>query len=100
MTARRVIRVRVRGRVQGVGYRAFVAREAEARALAGFVRNRSDGSVEALVAGATDDLDALLRALRKGPMFARVDDLAVEDAGEADLRDEDATHAFSVRETI
>lgn len=100
MTARRVIRVRVRGRVQGVGYRAFVAREAEARAFAGFVRNRRDGSVEALVAGAPDDLEALLAVLRKGPIFARVDALSVEEAGEADLRDEGVVDTFRVRDTI
>jgi acylphosphatase len=68
--------VRVTGRVQGVGYRAWAAETAAALRLAGWVRNRSDGSVEALVAGAADDVAAFLAACRKGPRAAVVTDVA------------------------
>ena len=51
-------RVVVRGRVQGVGFRAFVEDEARQRRIAGWVRNRRDGAVEAVFAGSLDDVDA------------------------------------------
>lgn len=63
----------VYGRVQGVGYRAWAAAEAQARELAGFVRNRRDGSVEALLVGAQADVAAMIEALRRGPPAARVE---------------------------
>ena len=62
----------VQGRVQGVGYRYFVQREADARGVTGFVRNLPDGSVE-VVAEADEPVIAELEAqLRRGPSFARV----------------------------
>ena len=62
----------VQGRVQGVGYRYFVQREADARGITGFVRNLPDGSVE-VVAEADESVLAHLEAeLRRGPSFARV----------------------------
>ncbi len=79
---RRVVRVFVRGRVQGVGYRAFAAREAERRGLDGFVRNRADGRVEALAAGPAAGIEAFLAALRRGPRAGRVDEVLVEEAAD------------------
>lgn len=70
--------VRIRGRVQGVGFRAWLVREARRRGVAGWVRNRRDGSVEALFAGAEPAVRALVEACRRGPPAARVD--AVETA--------------------
>lgn len=61
------------GRVQGVGYRYFVLRQAEALGLSGFARNRSDGSVEVVAEGAEDALLDLEDRLRRGPSFADVD---------------------------
>ena len=69
--------VTIRGRVQGVGYRAFVEHEARARDLEGWVRNRRDGSVEALFAGPADVVAAMIAACRRGPSSARVE--AVQD---------------------
>jgi acylphosphatase len=69
--------VTVRGRVQGVGYRAFVDHEARARGLEGWVRNLRGGSVEALFAGAEDVVADMIAACRRGPSSARVD--AVQD---------------------
>ena len=65
----------VRGRVQGVGFRWFVEREAHLLGLAGWVRNNADGSVEVLAMGSRDQLLALQSRLRAGPRSARVDDV-------------------------
>jgi acylphosphatase len=65
----------VRGRVQGVGFRWFVEREAHMLGIAGWVRNKSDGSVEVLAMGTRDQLLGLRSRLRQGPRAARVDDV-------------------------
>lgn len=62
----------IRGRVQGVGYRAFAQREAVRLGLRGWVRNLDDGSVEALAAGAAARLDEFAGALHRGPRWADV----------------------------
>ena len=67
---------RIEGRVQGVGYRDWMCREAVRHGLDGWVRNRPDGSVEALVAGPDEGVQALLQAARRGPLRARVDRVA------------------------
>lgn len=74
-TASRTVHVLVEGRVQGVGFRAFVEREAVARGLTGWVRNRRTGAVEAVLSGAAGDVAAVLDACRKGPPAGRVDAL-------------------------
>lgn len=63
----------VRGRVQGVYFRAFVQRHANALGLAGWARNLPDGAVEVAAEGPQASLDALLRRLRRGPPGAKVD---------------------------
>jgi acylphosphatase len=63
----------VRGRVQGVGFRWFVEREAHILGIAGWVRNNADGSVEVLAQGTRDQLTGLRSRLREGPRAARVD---------------------------
>jgi acylphosphatase len=78
--AEAAFRVRVTGRVQGVGYRAWVRDEADRRGLRGWVRNEPDGSVSALIAGPEAALAATLEALRKGPPLARVTRVATEPA--------------------
>jgi acylphosphatase len=80
------VRVIAQGRVQGVFFRATCAREARARHLAGWVRNRADGAVEAVFEGAVGDVDAMVAWCREGPPYATVEDLeAVPEAptGEA-----------------
>lgn len=76
-TARRFI---VRGRVQGVGFRWFVEREAHILGIAGWVRNNSDSSVEVLVIGTREQLAGLRSRLREGPRAARVDDVEESEA--------------------
>jgi acylphosphatase len=63
----------VRGRVQGVGFRWFVEREAHILGLAGWVRNNADGAVEVLAQGTIEQLSSLRDRLRQGPRAARVD---------------------------
>jgi len=70
----------VRGRVQGVGFRWFVEREAQLLGIAGWVRNNHDGSVEVLAQGTRDQLLGLHSRLREGPRAARVDAVEVSDA--------------------
>jgi len=70
----------VRGRVQGVGFREYLRREAERHGVTGWVRNRHDGTVEATVHGWPDDVAQVLNWMRRGPPAARVTDLQVSDA--------------------
>ena len=65
----------VRGRVQGVGFRWFVEREAFMLGISGWVRNNHDGSVEVLAMGTRDQLLGLRSRLQEGPRAARVDDV-------------------------
>lgn len=65
--------VTISGRVQGVGYRAWVDEQANSRGLEGWVRNRRDGSVEAVFAGAEDVVADMVSACGRGPFYARVD---------------------------
>jgi acylphosphatase len=67
----------IRGRVQGVGYRAWVEREALRYDLEGWVRNRRDGTVEAVFSGPEQDVDTMLAACRRGPRGAHVEALDV-----------------------
>jgi acylphosphatase len=70
----------VRGRVQGVGFRWFVEREAHVLGIAGWVRNNSDSSVEVFAVGTREQLSGLRMRLREGPRAARVDDVEEFDA--------------------
>ena len=82
-TAGRIARrVRIIGKVQGVWYRAWTVQEATGRGLSGWVRNRIDGSVEALFAGPPDAVTEMIAACRRGPRAARVE--AVVEAPETD----------------
>ena len=73
-------RLNIRGRVQGVGFRYEMQREARAHGVAGWVRNRHDGSVEAIVQGEKEAIDAVIAWARQGPRSARVTDVQVSEA--------------------
>jgi acylphosphatase len=73
----------VRGRVQGVGFRWFVEREAHILGMSGWVRNNHDGSVEVLAQGTREQLSGLHSRLREGPRAARVDAVEVSEASPA-----------------
>ena len=68
-----IVHFLIQGRVQGVGFRWFVQREASELNLRGWVRNTEDGDVEVVAAGEAGDLDELRASLRKGPRGSRVD---------------------------
>jgi len=100
MSGRIIRHVVVRGRVQGVGYRAFVEDEAQRRELEGWVRNRRDGSVEAVFAGPRAAVEAMIEACRRGPMSARIDALDQREGTETDLVGRAGGGAFAVLPTV
>jgi acylphosphatase len=90
----RAARLRITGRVQGVGYRAWALQMASRLGLRGWVRNRSDGSVEAVIIGEEDGVDRMIEACREGPYAARVADVAVSDAAD------DGSPGFTPKPTV
>jgi acylphosphatase len=87
--------IRVSGRVQGVGYRVSLQDEAQKHDISGWVRNRSDGRVEALLQGSPEAVEALIAWARRGPPGARVSDVAVASATE-----DSALRGFELRPTL
>ena len=92
--------VTIRGRVQGVGYRAWVEHQARQSNLEGWVRNRKDGSVEALFAGSPGMVAEMVALCRHGPPSARVESVTRESASEQQLRLRHQGEQFSVLPTI
>jgi len=88
------IRLQITGRVQGVGFRYAMRHEAARRGLSGWVRNRRDGSVEALVQGEASAVEALIAWARQGPPGARVSEVNVSTA------EEPAQSGFELRATV
>jgi acylphosphatase len=80
-------RLVVTGRVQGVFFRDWTVEQARDLGLGGWVRNRADGSVEAVVAGAPEMVEAMIERARRGPRAARVDDVLVSDDTSAAVRE-------------
>lgn len=73
------VHARITGRVQGVGFRAWMAHAAERLGVRGWVRNRRDGSVEAVISGDASKVDEMLTMCWRGPPAAAVDGVSVED---------------------
>lgn len=92
--------VTVTGRVQGVGYRAWVDHQARNHDLEGWVRNRRDGSVEALFAGPADVVSEMVARCRRGPSAARVDAIRDGMASPDALNLRRAGERFSVLPTV
>ena len=92
--------LRIAGRVQGVGYRWWAVQAATALGLAGWVRNRRDGSVEAVFAGPAEAVDAMVDACRRGPDSARIDAVDVHPAGPSELAMRSGEDGFSVLPTV
>ena len=87
------VRLRITGQVQGVGYRLWMTHAAASLGLRGWVRNRTDGSVEALVTGASEAVAAMIEAARKGPIGARVIDVTITP------NEDDGSTGFAARPT-
>lgn len=79
------VQVEIRGRVQGVGYRAWLVQLAGTLGVRGWVRNRHDGWVEAVLSGADGAVEPALALMERGPPGARVEDIAVRPAEAGDL---------------
>lgn len=92
--------VTMRGRVQGVGYRAWVEHQATVHGLEGWVRNRRDGSVEAVFAGPEDVVSMVVASCRRGPSSARVDGVEDEAGNQDMLNLRRAGERFSVLGTV
>lgn len=90
----------IRGKVQGVGYRAWIEGEAVARHLSGWTRNRKDGTVEAVLAGPDDAVDALIAKCQDGPGMARVTAVDNEPASANILGLRASGERFSVLPTV
>ena len=78
----RTVHVVISGRVQGVGFRAFVVRDASALHLTGWVRNRRDGRVEAVLQGSSEAVADMIERCRRGPRFSEVEGIMVDDRGD------------------
>jgi acylphosphatase len=90
----RSVRLRITGRVQGVGYRAWAVQTAGRLGVRGWVRNRADGSVEALVTGDDTAVAAMIASCRRGPFVASVTDVAIAEAVD------DGSEGFTPRPTV
>ncbi|MGH6676299.1 MAG: acylphosphatase, partial [Xanthobacteraceae bacterium] len=94
------LRVAIRGRVQGVGYRAWTEMTAVEQGIEGWVRNRRDGSVEAVFAGAEEVVLPMIELCREGPPGARVEAIDQRDAGAQDLALRRGGEPFSVLASV
>jgi acylphosphatase len=95
-----VVRVTVKGRVQGVGFRAFTQEEALARGIVGWVRNRRNGDVEAVFAGSFEAVEELCAICRRGPPSARVQALDVQTSDRTALSEAGWTGGFQQLGTL
>jgi acylphosphatase len=95
-----ILQVTIRGQVQGVGYRAWLEEQARASGLEGWVRNRRDGTVEALFSGHPTAVADMVALCRHGPPSARVANVVSETADEDQLRLRHPGERFSVLPTI
>lgn len=92
MQTNRSVKGFVCGRVQGVGFRYFVMRQAQSEQLSGYVRNLPDGRVEFLLRGAPPAVAGVIEQIRSGPAYARVDEVTIDD-----IDDVDAGSEFTIR---
>jgi acylphosphatase len=92
--------VRIRGRVQAVGFRAWTQSVALRRGIEGWVRNRRDGTVEAVFAGAADAVAAMIAACRRGPPGSEVEAIDEREASQEEFDCRRAGERFSIIPTV
>ena len=92
----RTVLVKMTGRVQGVWFRDWTKKKADALGLAGWVRNRLDGCVEAQFTGSSDHIDEIIKKCGQGPMLASVGEVVVSELA---LVDPDDQQGFEIRTT-
>ena len=78
------VNIKITGKVQGVGFRYFVLRQAQDLGINGWVRNKPNGDVEALAQGEKEGLDHFIAKMKQGPAFSRVEDVSLNWVNEAD----------------
>ncbi|MDD2334105.1 MAG: acylphosphatase [Mesotoga sp.] len=79
MACKKTLRIRVFGRVQGVGFRYFALHTATSLGVTGFVRNEPDGSVEILCSGCDEEIDAFVERIVRGPSYASITRTEIEE---------------------
>ncbi len=95
-----ILHLMISGRVQGVSYRVWLRAEAHVRGVTGWTRNRANGDVEAVVAGAPEDVQTLVEICRCGPPMARVDQILVEEVDVAALQVVRGETGFAILPTL
>ncbi len=96
MAENRTSHVLIHGRVQGVSFRAWTQHQAELHGLKGWVRNRRDGTVEAVFTGPGNLVEVMLKACHQGPAGSRVEKVEILDRGDPEL---DTSDRFEIRRT-
>jgi acylphosphatase len=100
MSEHRVTLAVIKGRVQGVGFRAWAQHQAERHGLQGWVRNRRDGSVEAVFAGPLEAVEAMLKVCYQGPPGSHVESLDARDVSEVVLAERPSGSGFAIVATV
>jgi acylphosphatase len=96
----RTVRLVIRGRVQGVGFRAFVAESAWRCGARGWVRNRREGVVEALISGPASAVDGVIEACRRGPLGSRVAGVHIDEVDVGVIDETPPDGGFEIRSTV
>ncbi len=97
VTENRTTHVLIHGRVQGVSFRAWTQHQAELHGLKGWVRNRRDGTVEAVFSGPKNLVEVMLKACHEGPAGSRVERVEILDRGDLQF---DASGRFEIQRTV
>ncbi len=100
MSEHRITLAVIKGRVQGVGFRAWAQHQAERHGLQGWVRNRRDGSVEAVFAGPLEAVEAMLKVCHQGPPGSHVESLDACEVSEVVLAERPSGSGFAIVATV
>jgi len=96
----KLVHLMISGRVQGVSYRVWLQKEAQARGVSGWARNRSNGDVEAFLSGSPDAVQSLCEICRSGPPYARVDQILLGEANSSVLALMGPQGSFNILPTL